>query len=331
MATLISGGIAANVDGSNTFGWTYVIYDSFDTYPLLSINTPAFVQGVVLSSITANSAAYVYPCFVMDCSSMAYLDAEQPTEIPIVSTAAYIWGVADISVNSSAFVDVSVPISASSAAFVDGIAGIGINSNAWVVGYLETSTSTLAYVCGAETISSLVGGFVHGLDYKTVLLKAYVDASTSISASTNAFIYPWQPDHSISIPAFLNAEDFAYEDGNDFSVHGTVIFTDQQYNRITTLLCDYYLSPSLVVYNVCVVNGTRYKTYNIRTMTSSAWSGKLSITHGANVQYLTDLPNTTAIFPGPMDPNCVMPVAITVINPVISGSTTIPIYISYDV
>jgi hypothetical protein len=169
-------------------------------------------------------------------------------------------------------------------------------------------------------------------DYRTISTPALIDGCLSVSVSTNAYMYPLGIS-TISIPAFLAAEEFIDLEGNQFSsIYGEVILTDQNYNRVTTLLCDYYVSPgsASIVYNLFLVNGTRYTTSGIKLMTDSTWSGTLSVQHGENIQYITDASDTTAVFNNLLDPNNAMPIVITVISPGMSVLTIIPIYIAWS-
>jgi hypothetical protein len=177
------------------------------------------------------------------------------------------------------------------------------------------------------------GSYIRGYDSISISTNAYVDTSISISTSCNAYMWPIQLNHAISIPAYLNAEDYSSAYGTSgFSNYNTVIFTDLSYNRVTTLLCDYYLYPytSSIVYNLFMINGTRYKVYDIKVITNSTWANRVYIQSGNEIQYLTASYDTTAIFRGPIDPDNAWPVTIVVESPGVTGVTIIPIGVIYS-
>lgn len=244
--------------------------------------------------------------------------------IPVfnVTTLAYVDGV----------VAGATSIDTATQAYLDGILGLTVNINSMVHGISpETTITTPAYVFGSydSHCSSLC--YVCGFGNSNVSTNAYVGGALSATpVSVDAYIYPLGRD-TVSIPAFLNAEVFIGPDGTvGFnSMYGAVVLVDSEYNVVTTLLCDYYLSPSIesITYNLFVVNGTRYNTSGIMIMTDAIWSNRVSIQHGTDVQYLTDSYATTAVYTNIIEPDNAMPVVITVIEPAVTRLTIIPIYI----
>lgn len=244
-----------------------------------------------------------------------------------------------LNVSTKAFVDGQVAGATSTDiftnAYIDCIdAGI-INTKAFIHGTSYSEITTDAYIFGTERSSCFINAYVDALGVASISIKSFIDGCLNVQTSINAFIYPWNSGHAISIPAFLNAEDFIDPDGNaGFSnmYNNNIVLTDLAYNRVTTLMCDYHISLGIlpIVFNLFLVNGKRYKVSNVKFMTNSTWSTSVSITHGLNTQYLTDSHNTTAILLGPFDVDTATNVTITVTEAGVSSLTTIPIYISYE-
>lgn len=200
-----------------------------------------------------------------------------------------------------------------------------------VHGWASSSIAISAYTFGVFRPSCSTLAYVYGWNYNSVSIDAYTSGAYSTSPiSINAYVHPIEAQ-TISIRAFVNTEDFIDPNGNPGfgDMYGEVVLTDLEYNRVTTLVCDYYLANSTapIVWNLLLVNGTRYNTSNVKLATNSAWSGRVTIQHGLDTQYLTDSYNTTATFTNMISPNNAMPVAITIIEPGVSVLTIIPIYI----
>lgn len=124
---------------------------------------------------------------------------------------------------------------------------------------------------------------------------------------------------------------FVDPDGNEGfnALYGSVVFTDLLYNKISTLLCDYYdyANTSSIVYNLYLINGLQQNISNVKVLTDSAWANKVSMTCSSSTQNLTDDYAATAEFAGPYAPDTITPVTITINSTGITGSTTIPIYV----
>ena len=215
--------------------------------------------------------------------------------------------------------------------YLNGIAGMTANINGQIWGQVSDTITIPANVFGAIIPSYLIPGYMYGFDYGNITIDAYTAGALVMPpVSINAYINPIKL-HTISIPAFLNTEIFTDPNGNiGFGIlyNNEVVLTDLAYNKVSTLVCDYYMNtPSPIVFNLLLANGTRYNVSNIRIMTNSTWANNVFIQHGANIQYLTDSYDTTAIFTDTIESDNAMPVIITVINPVIAYLTTIPIYI----
>jgi len=159
---------------------------------------------------------------------------------------------------------------------------------------------------------------------------AYVDTSLVVTGGVFAYIDPIKLDHRISTPAYLSVDTHIGNGLTGFAHYNDVVMVDSSYNKVSTLICDYYPGTGDIVFNTFLVNGKRYNVYDIRMRTDFTWSGKIKILHGTVEPYLTDNWNTTYSISGPINPDCAISTRITVINPGVTGTVIIPIEITHS-
>ena len=188
-----------------------------------------------------------------------------------------------------------------------------------------------AWVFGISgTLTPSITGYLEGYDLGSINSLAYVDTSLVVTGGMSSYINPIKLDHRISTPAYLSVDTHIGNGLTGFAHYDDVVMVDSSYNRVSTLICDYYSGSGNVVFNTFLVNGKRYNVYDIRMRTNSTWSGKIKILHGAVEPYLTDNWNTTYAIPGPINPDCAISTRITVVNPGVTGTVIIPIEITHS-
>jgi hypothetical protein len=188
-----------------------------------------------------------------------------------------------------------------------------------------------AWVFGISgTLTPSITGYLEGYDSGIINSLAYVDTALIVTGGISAYINSIKIDHRIDIPAYLSVDTHIGNGLTGFAHFDDVVMVDSSYNKVSTLICDYYPGSGDVVFNTFLVNGKRYNVYDIRMRTNTEWSGRIKVLHGAVEPYLTDNWNTTYAIPGPINSDCAVSTRIIVINPGVTGMVTIPIEITHS-